>query len=47
MTRPAKRVSLVIKSTIVKINGLFAMKIAVLPMSGTIVSSVIEQTLMI
>ena len=43
MTRPAKRVSLVTRSTIAKINGLFAMKAgAMLAMSGTTASSVIK-----
>jgi len=42
MKRPAKRVSLVSRSTMVKINGLFAMKVGViLAMSGTIAISVI------
>lgn len=45
MTRPAKRVSLVTKSTIAKINGLFAIKAgAVLAISGTTMNSVIKLT---
>lgn len=38
--RPAKRVSLVTRSTIAKINGLFAMTVGtMLPMRGTIANS--------
>lgn len=43
MKRPANIVSLVNKSTIVKINGLFAMKVdAILAIRGTTASSVIK-----
>lgn len=42
MKRPAKRVSLVPRSTMAKKNGLFAMKVGTMSaMSGTTASSVI------